>query len=115
MKTQFILILFIFSLTPAKISGQTDTVDSLEKRLVSIVDKKEKIELLIKLSNKYRDIDFERALFYAKTLLNLSEKTNNKAITIESYILLGELQQQNNFELAMEYGKKSLAICEQTN
>jgi tetratricopeptide (TPR) repeat protein len=116
LRNKIILSLFIFFCTEIKASAQSALTDSLEKALIYIVDHKEKIDVMLQLSKNYRNINLEKALFYAKTAFNLSERIGDEKAKAESYILLATAYTEYaNYTLANEYLQKSLAISEKIN
>ncbi len=104
-----IFSLFMF----LSIHAQTNT-DSLELSLEFVENPKDKIEILLELSNEFKNNDPDKALDFAQDAFSLSEENDNKGYKIKSMLSLAEIYcSLSDFKAAMEYANKSMDLAEE--
>jgi tetratricopeptide (TPR) repeat protein len=95
--------------------SQNALSDSLERKMIVADDDTTKVLLLLKLSEQYVNTDDDRAIAVATKALELSSQLDYTLGKIESYRTLGDRhREENNFNLALEYLSKGLAVADAT-
>jgi signal transduction histidine kinase len=109
MKKHFILLLLFFS---ANLFSQAKT-DSLEERL-KIVSGKEKVEILNKLAEEYKNVSPEKTIELGQQALELSLKLDLKKEEAKSLTNIGVgYSKLCNYDKSLEYFLKSLKLYEE--
>src|SRR5438445_395191 len=95
--------------------GQDHKIDSLLTVLKTTKEDTNKVKLLVKLGNKYRDIGgYDSSIIYGKQATALSEKLKFKRGIANSFNLLGTIDQlYGNYEDALKNYFAALKIREE--
>lgn len=102
------VILFVLLVLPV----YTVDLDLLKKNL-SLSDGKKKVEILIKLSNEYLDIDLEKSKNYLNQVEKMIVYQNDPVLKIDYYNLKSAFQTyQSNYKESMKFAEISLQIAE---
>ena len=108
-KTSLLFLIFCFSITG--LTGQVSPIDSLVLRMEQTVEPLEKIDLLIKVIELYRDTDTKRAMQYANWALRESEDAGYETGKAEVLYNIGEINENDNlYDIAIGNYSSSLEI-----
>lgn len=116
MKKTFIFILFLL-MVGLKAQPQPANVDSLENVLkTQKLSEEERIAIYKKICNVYKDSDTGKLTYYAKKILEISLKNNNKKEAGRSYYFIGSAYQTRHIaDSAFIFYKKALDVSFEIN
>jgi tetratricopeptide (TPR) repeat protein len=93
--------------------GEIAITDSLEQILNKTTDKKERLEILVKLSKEFAFVSFDKSLKYGDQAIGLAKGQKNKEKEAEAYLYLGDAYSyQNIFDDAYQNYKKANVLAQ---
>lgn len=113
--TSFLLLVSLL-ISPNVNTQNVQKLDSLELELELTRDVKNKVEILINLTDKYLNNDPDRALGYSKSAYELSEKENyEEGLALSMQRMADIYWGKSQYKISIEYAVKTKDLAEKIN